>query len=646
MRLVIPLFFILLSGSPVLGQDQVLDLFQKSKNKDLSVDSRIEYINQAIEMEKESTKELKYISYKTAIYSNAKEYDKARSIAFHLLDKSKAIKDSAFIAKAQYKLGYYYLKDYTLDSSYLHFFEANKLYDQLRDTIGMAKSLNNLGYIHYLNGNYYRAEQISIEGYKISQNFKQENKYAYLPYELSMQLGICSKELGDLETSVFWYKKALEYSSNALDSSNVYNSLGVREQYKENHSQAIAYFNKGLAFPELAATQKLRLESNKLYSEIIKSDLSRVDSLESKMNQRFLLKDLAGAFSSAIQLVKVSKHHDQNLSKTILYAQKAFDYANKIGSPQTKLESLSYLIDLKSSPGLEAKIYKNISDSLQVLRRTRQSTFDKIQFQTKEKEEQLIQQKLATQEQELLTQKATTRNWLLLVGLLALLVSAFFIWRRYKSELKAKQLIAEQKSQIENLQREFHHRLKNDFRSINRFIGLVQKKFPDTEFQDRLDELKNRVVSMFKVHEVLVNETDITRINANSFFKDLSYNVEQKYSDDSIKLICNIDNSETIVADKAIPFGIVLNEFVTNSYKYAFDEAGGEIFIDFESDNTHHHLTLKDNGKGLPNDFDIDNIRSLGLRIIPMFAELHEGNYTLDGSKGVRLTLTLPKKVA
>ena len=85
---------------------------------------------------------------------------------------------------------------------------------------------------------------------------------------------------------------------------------------------------------------------------------------------------------------------------------------------------------------------------------------------------------------------------------------------------------------------------------------------------------------------------------------------------------------------------------MTNSYKYAFDENGGEITIDFKSDKDNHHLTLKDNGKGLPKDFDIDNLRSLGMSIIPMFADLHNGSYQLDGSNGVYLILTLPKKIA
>lgn len=292
------------------------------------------------------------------------------------------------------------------------------------------------------------------------------------------------------------------------------------------------------------------------------------------------------------------------------------------------------------------KKFKTLNDSIE--KEKLESKFSDIEtkYQTEQKEKELAEQKIATQEQELLTQKANTRNWLLAIGLLALGISAFFIWRRYKSEAKAKQIITKQKNQIEKLQKEFHHRLKNDFRSINSYIGLVQRQFTDTNFKERLNELKNRVTSMFKVHEILLQEDDITQVKAYPYLLELSQNVEDKYNNENIKVTCNVDATETIVADKAIPFGIVLNEFVTNSYKYAFDEKDGEINIDFKSDTDNHYLTLKDNGKGLPDDFNIENLRSLGMSIIPMFADLHDGSYQLDGSNGVSLTLTLPKKVA
>jgi two-component sensor histidine kinase len=151
---------------------------------------------------------------------------------------------------------------------------------------------------------------------------------------------------------------------------------------------------------------------------------------------------------------------------------------------------------------------------------------------------------------------------------------------------------------------------------------------------------------MFKVHEILLQEDDITQIKAQPYLLELSQNVEAKYKDRNITLKCNVNDTETIVADKAIPFGIILNEFVTNSYKYAFDEKGGEITIDFSSDENNHNLILKDNGRGLPKDFDINTLYSLGMSIIPMFADLHDGSYQLDGTNGVSLTLTLPKKAA
>jgi two-component sensor histidine kinase len=274
-----------------------------------------------------------------------------------------------------------------------------------------------------------------------------------------------------------------------------------------------------------------------------------------------------------------------------------------------------------------------------------------VKYKSLEKEKENLQLKADKIEQELLTQKANTRNWLLVLGIIASLISAFFIWRRYKSETRAKEIIniqkeniERQKDQIEKLQKEFHHRLKNDFRSINSFIGLVQRQFSNTEFKERLNELKNRVTSMFKVHEILLQEDDITQIKAQPYLLELSQNVEAKYEDCNIILKCNVDNTETIVADKAIPFGIILNEFVTNSYKYAFDEKGGEITIDFTSDENNHNLILKDNGKGLPKDFDINSLHSLGISIIPMFADLHDGSYQLDGTNGVSLILTLPKK--
>jgi len=582
-------------------------LYNLSRDKDLLVNQRIDHINAAIKLTDNDTLKLKYLSYKVAIYGNNNSYENAISVSQNLFNQAQKVNDTFYMAKANYKLGLNYKNQHIYDSAYYYFHIANRCFSQIKDTLNWSKSLNNLGYLNYINGDYYNSEKQSVDALKLvpESNWK-------LRYQLHMQLGISSRELRDYDSAKMWYLMALKNSRNSIDSSNTYNSLGVKEQYLGNHNQAIHYFKKALLIETNNTDNQLRIRSNKTYSEGILNNEMAVSNLIDLSQQRFNNSDLLGSYSSTIHIVKLLLYQRKK-NKAISYAQKAYQLALEINSAETKIESLGYLI---------------------------------IQFQTEIKEKENLQLKADKAEQLLLTEKANTRNWFLVLGLLALAVSAFFIYKRYKSEAKAKQIISEQKTQIEKLQKEFHHRLKNDFRSINSYIGLVQRQFTDTDIKERLNELKNRVTSMFKVHEILLQEDDITQVKAQPYLLELSQNVEDKYSNENIEVTCNVDKAETIVADKAIPFGIVLNEFITNSYKYAFDEKGGEIRINFKSDNDNHYLTLKDNGKGLPDDFNIENLRSLGMSIIPMFADLHDGSYQLDGSNGVSLTLTLPKKVA
>ncbi|MFD2916821.1 tetratricopeptide repeat-containing sensor histidine kinase [Psychroserpens luteus] len=608
-------------------------LYNLSRDKDLPVNQRIEHINTAIQITDKSILKLKYLSYKAAIYGNNNKFANAIAVSQNLFNEAQKVNDTFYMAKANYKLGLNYKHQHIYDSSYYYFHLANRNFSQIKDSLNWSKSLNNLGYLNYINGNYYNTEKQSVDALKIVPENNKKFKY-----QLHMQLGISSRELQDYDSATTWYLMALKNSQTSIDSSNTYNSLGVKEQYLGNHSQAIHYFNKALLIETNNTSNQLRIRSNKTYSEGILNNEMAISDLVALSQKRFNNNDLLGSYSSTIQLVKLLQFQNKN-NEAISYAQKAYTLAIRINSAEAKIESLGYLIDLKSINNTEARQFKHLVDSIAKARINLRTTFDKIQFQTENKEKENLQLKADNTEQELLTKEAKTRNWLLAFGLLALCVSAFFIWRRYKSEAKAK-------IQIEKLQREFHHRLKNDFRSINSFISLVQKQFPNTEFEERLNELKNRVTSMFKVHEMLLKEDDITQIKSHPYLFELAQNVEDKYKDSNITLLCSVDKTETILADKAIPFGIVLNEFVTNSYKYAFDENGGEITIDFKSDKDNHQLTLKDNGKGLPKDFDIDNLRSLGMSIIPMFADLHNGSYQLDGSNGVCLILTLPKKIA
>ncbi len=275
-------------------------------------------------------------------------------------------------------------------------------------------------------------------------------------------------------------------------------------------------------------------------------------------------------------------------------------------------------------------------------------------YQTEKKEKENLQLKADNTQQALLTQKANTRNWILGLGILLLSVSAFFIWRRYKAEAKAKQIISDQKDEIEQqknmvetLQKELHHRMKNNLSFIDLFINLAKGRFENKAYQNKLNELQNRMRSMFEVHKQLFKKDDVTSVQAKHYIDTLVENVKQAYEKDSVTITNTINENETLLANTSFPVGLIVNEFVTNSYKYAFeDQKEGSIYIALTSQDNVYKLVLKDNGKGLPKDFDINQLDSFGLETIQLLTKEYGGTFTIDGSNGVAMNITLPKTAA
>ncbi|MFV0573751.1 MAG: histidine kinase dimerization/phosphoacceptor domain -containing protein [Xanthomarina gelatinilytica] len=300
------------------------------------------------------------------------------------------------------------------------------------------------------------------------------------------------------------------------------------------------------------------------------------------------------------------------------------------------------------------KKFKKISDSIN--KQNLDSKFSDIEtkYQTEKKEKENLQLKADNTEQALLTQKANARNWILGLGILLLSVSAFFIWRRYKAEAKAKQIISDQKDEIEQqknmveiLQKELHHRMKNNLSFIDLFINLAKGRFEDKAYQNKLNELQNRMRSMFEVHKQLFKKDDVTSVQAKNYIDTLVENVKQAYEKNTVTITNTTSENEMLLANTSFPVGLIVNEFVTNSYKYAFeDQKEGTIYIALTSQDNIYKLVLKDNGKGLPKDFDINELDSFGLETIQLLTKEYGGTFTIDGANGVAMNITLPKTAA
>lgn len=303
----------------------------------------------------------------------------------------------------------------------------------------------------------------------------------------------------------------------------------------------------------------------------------------------------------------------------------------KIGNAYAKSKSYKTAFENMQS-------YAVLSDSLHKIEGVEKIAELETKYQSEKKEKENLQLKADNIEQEQLTQKANSQKTMLALGLLASLLTLgvfIFFYRKNKK----------QKVIIENLQKELHHRVKNNLSIIDTFIEVAKEEFSDSKFQTKLTELQNRIDSINEVHQQLYQNKDVTNLNLKKYIERLAQNITMSFSNSNIELNNFIDNDLKIHADKSFPVGLIVNEFLTNSYKYAFhDNCNGKIHIDIKEHKNQYELSLSDNGKGLPQDFDISKTESFGMRIMKLLTEQLNGTFQLSNNdSGVSLHITFPK---
>ena len=194
----------------------------------------------------------------------------------------------------------------------------------------------------------------------------------------------------------------------------------------------------------------------------------------------------------------------------------------------------------------------------------------------------------------------------------------------------------------EVLLREIHHRVKNNMQIISSLLSHQMENITDKNINEIFIDSQNRIISMSLVHEKLYQSRDLRNIDFGEYINDLGASLFQSYNIHSgnIKLNIHVENIYLDI-DIAIPIGLIINELITNSLKYAFPKGiNGEITIIFRSRGEILELVVSDNGIGLPKDLDFRKTRSLGLHLVTILTEnqLH-GKIDMNGNKGTEFKI-------
>lgn len=197
----------------------------------------------------------------------------------------------------------------------------------------------------------------------------------------------------------------------------------------------------------------------------------------------------------------------------------------------------------------------------------------------------------------------------------------------------------------ETLLREIHHRVKNNMQIIISLLKLQDFKVTDRHVHEIIRDCRSRIYSMAVIHEKLYQTDDLTSIRLDDYFRDLADRVMNEFESEESRISLILESDEDILVDigTGIPLGLIMNELITNSMKYAFDPGQeGKIRIVIHRDDGFLFVTVSDSGRGLPAGFSSEKTSTLGTELIRGLVFQLSGSVTWSSNDGTTCTMKIP----
>ena len=196
------------------------------------------------------------------------------------------------------------------------------------------------------------------------------------------------------------------------------------------------------------------------------------------------------------------------------------------------------------------------------------------------------------------------------------------------------------------LLKEIHHRVKNNLQIITSILNLQIRQEDDPTVIEALKDSQSRVRSMALVHEHLYRGKDFSHIDLGNYIRALGTGLFQSYEAAKQGIRFDPEIRDIYVdINTSIPLGLISNELITNSLKYAFKEKKeGKISIIATENPQALTFVVADDGAGMPEGITLENQTSLGLRLVSLLTGQLKGTVTIDRTEGTRFVFTIPKE--
>ena len=530
-------------------------------------------------------------------------YDYSGNLAQSLVWYNKSLqirelqKNTKKIANIYNNIGASYYAHAQYDKSLIYYLKALKFREKERDSQGMAQSFNNIGLVQRTQQNYIQAQKYYLKSLEIREALHDEKGMIYPLTNLS----VLAQNLTHYSQAELYIKKALSIAqkNHFMNEIGIQKSnLGVNYLLQKEYHLAIKYLNQ--------AKKVFLANNNEKIQAIV---YYKLGESYHKLHKKILSKQ---ALTASLQLAE--KYNKLELQQQVLALLSELASENK-DFPE------AFLLVTQSN---------KLRDSIYSIEKYKALSELETKYQTEKKEEQIHLLNVTVAKD-----TAQRKLWLIsgILGSLLLVTSLFFLYSNHKKSTKLKFALQDR----ETLLKEIHHRVKNNLQIVASLLNLQTRYMKDKVAIHAVEDSRNRVNSMALIHQKLYQNDSLTGIAISDYIKDLIENIFDSFALDYQQFTLDIEPMFLDV-DTVIPLGLILNELIVNAIKH--NEAQDlKLFVKLVKMKNQLLLQVKDNGRGLPENFNYELSNTYGMKLITSLAKKLDAKLVFENNHGLEVKI-------
>jgi two-component sensor histidine kinase len=490
---------------------------------------------------------------------------------------------------------------FEIDSASLFLDKAMTGYKAVNDRKGQANTYFRIGWLHKKKGELEQAMKVDLEGLRLMEAINDQRGISMAYNKLSEDL----TRQGRLKEGLQYSMQSIDLSKKtgvALDLLFAYFITGNVYIAMNDYTQSLGYYDKAVALiatanlPQMDRASLTNSRGNALkrlgrYEEAL-VDYNTSLSIAKKINLSY---GIAAGIANLGEVNLLMGNYEKALEyqlETVRLQESSRDLANLRENYVHVSDIYEHLGNYKLSLEYNKKALA-LGDTLFYAESDQAMAKMLTQYETEKKEATIVSQKAQLSSQRLV-------QWLG-IGLAALLAGfLFFGYRSYRIRAKTNRLLAARNAENELLLKEIHHRVKNNLQVVSGLLALQSAQIEDPHTKEAMKESQNRVLSIGIVHQKLYQGTSLGAIEMKDYFLNLSESILDSFgAEKRVTIECAMEKLDLDI-DTAVPLGLIVNELLTNTLKYAFPKGqDGKVLIRLEKSNDGVlHLEVSDNGVG------------------------------------------------